>query len=138
MFGIIGLVLVGLVVGGVRLLKTRDNSYATQHAPVAPTNKPASNTPQAQPSKPPAPQQASPSVKVAPPASQQQSQVAVTQSGQNNPSTPASASLPHNVPNTTAISPGGLFATSVLMLMAAFFGRQLLKARASYRRYLQG
>ena len=49
----------------------------------------------------------------------------------------AAASTPTTVPATGPSLPG-MLATTVLMMIAAFFGGQLLRARAAYRRHLEG
>ncbi len=149
-FGIIALVLGGVTVGGLRLMKARNDAYASgqtqqtatnttkQPAVAQPkqeakqnetkNNNPTSTTPIDQgkvadapkPTPTPAPSQTQPAA----------SQPAAT------PPAPNAKKTDTSLPATSGLSPADFFATGGLMAIAAFFGSKLLKARADYRRYL--
>ncbi len=147
LFSIIALVMAGAVIGGVRLTKARNDSYATTSNKVAttgtkqqpaqqkadtpkPAPSPSNNTSQSQTPKvdPPKSTTAVPPVTNPDPST-----------SSNKTSTPA-ASTPSaqrsNLPATSSLTPIELLPTVVLMILAAFFGTRLLRARADYRRYI--
>lgn len=141
-FGVITLILGGAAVGVVRLMKARNNSYATaQSQPTA-----ANNQPQQQ-QNPPAEQKKEE-------AKQEEQKPASTPAPQQNtpaPSTPTPAPSPSaqqpTTVATTGTTPNGsmpatgpaedFLATAGLLSLAAFFGAKLIRARADYRRYVR-
>lgn|GEM_PF-4221599 len=138
-FGLIALILGGAAVGGVLLMKARNNSYAaarttqaTTNAPAAPQNeqKPEDKKqpdPQPQPQKPePAKTDTTaPTTPQPQPVAPQNNQVAKTDPGV----TPSTGSMP-------ATGPEDFFATVGMLMLAVFFGAKLLRSRADYRRYI--
>lgn len=137
-FAIIGLLLAGLVVGGVRLVKARNSHYAAVHTQSAATDQAppqSSSTPEQSTANNPAPGHTS-----TPPASPNSS------SASNNPTSPPNSPSPA-APNqspagpqsvaATGISLPEMIVTPILMMLAVFFGSRLVSIRAHYRRYLQ-
>lgn len=145
-FSIISLVFVGAAVGGVQLLKVRNDTYASkQQAPQKPQERQpqqqpkqeaktddsphknqtaVSNSPapqQNQPSSPPQPTRTSPSGTPAPAQQPTNNQVAVT-----GPTELA----------TTGPSTGDFVASMLLVMLAIFLGAKVLQARALVRRHL--
>lgn len=143
-FGIITLILGGAAVGVVRLMKARNNSYATaQSQPTAINNQPQQqqNPPAEQkkegakqeeqkPASTPAPQQSTPApstqtpTPARTPSAQQPTTVATT-------GTTPNGSMPATGPTEDFL------ATAGLLSLAAFFGAKLIRARADYRRYVR-
>lgn len=156
-FSIIAIILGGLTIGGVRILKARNDAYATQNnktsstPPVATsgnsqppqstpkktatTNTPAPSSPSTTnpAQKPVSTPQPSPAVAAAPPVSSSSSN---STPAPTTSSTSSTSNSQGNLPNTSALSPGGTLATIVLVILAGIFSGQLLRARSTYRRYL--
>jgi cytoskeletal protein RodZ len=145
-FGIITLVLGGAAVGVVRLMKARNNSYATSQAQPTATN----NQPQQQ-QNPPAEQKKEETKQEE--QKPQENKPAATETPAPAPSTPTPAPVtqqpaggsPTSVAATGATPNGSmpatgptedLLATAGLLSLAAFFGAKLIRARADYRRYV--
>jgi len=146
-FGIITLVLGGAAVGVVRLMKARNNSYATaQSQPTATNNQPQQqqNPPAAEPKKEEAKQEEQ---------KPQENKPATTETPAPAPSTPTPAPAtqqpagesPTSVAATGATPNGSMpatgptedfLATAGLLSLAVFFGAKLIRARADYRRYV--
>lgn len=153
-FGIIALVLGGAAVGGLRLMKARNASYAssqTQQTAAADTPKqPVTQQPKQEAKKDESKNTPQPASNDQSKTTQDQQKVADTKPATptpaptpSQPSTPQTSTPPpapdtknNALPATSGFSPADFFATFVLMLAAAFFGSKLLKARADYRRYL--
>ncbi len=140
-FSVITLLLGGIVIGGVRLLKVRDNSYASTSRQPA---KPAQSQPVAAQPQPAHTDNAPAAPKVATnptPAATAPSTVApketptVPVAPAPSPQTPASTS--GKLPETSDGSQPGLLLTGILMALSVWFGARLLKAKASYRHYLE-
>lgn len=143
-FGVITLVLGGAAVGVVRLMKVRNNSYATaQSQPTATNNQPQQQqNPPAEPKKDEAKQEEQ---KPASTPTPQQSTPPVTETPAPSTPTPAPSTEPTAVAATGATPNGSMpatgptedfLATAGLLSLAAFFGARLLRARADYRRYV--
>jgi hypothetical protein len=146
-FSIIALILGGAAIGGVRLIKARNNSFASSQAkPVAQADTKKQDQ-QAQPQKQQQKQSEDKSkTQTQQPAAQQQQQTPKPAA----PSTPtptqpapdtskkvaATPPTPQSVPDTSAFSPSDILPTFTLMIIAAFFGSKILRARADYRRYI--
>lgn len=131
-FGLITLVLGGAAVGAVRLLKARNDSYATA---------------QAQPVAANPPQQAQNDQKKEEPQKEQpqtnQSPQTTTPPSTSTPQTPTSTPAPAGTGGATpsgsmpATGPAEDFlATAALLSLITFFSVKLVKARADYRRYI--
>ena len=142
LFGLIAVVLGGIVVGGVRIIKARDVSYASASAKAKQGTTPqvtqksnnpqpaksqsqsagasstASNTQNSAPAQPTAPAPSAPST------SSTSTSSAPTPSQQD------------SLPKTYAFSPSDFGGTVVLMGLAAYFGSKLLRARANLRHYM--
>ena len=136
-FGIITLVLVGSAVGGVLLMKARNDSYASARPQTVaqnntPTNQPApkkddtkkdesqSNQQNQTPTDTPTPSStAQPSSQPAPTS---------TTTSQGSGATP-SGGMP-------ATGPSDVAATVTMLMLAVFFAGKLIRARADYRRYV--
>lgn len=129
-FGLIALVLGAAAVGGIRLMKVRNSSYAATQTQAQTT--------------PPQEQQKPEETKKEPQPAQQGAQ-------NSSPSTPAPAAKPSSQGGTptavteTGATPGGsmpatgpteFFATLGMLMLAVFFGAKILRARADYRRYV--
>lgn len=139
-FGVITLVLLGAAVGGVFLMKARNNSYAAaQKPPVAQTNQPTAQPEQkkdeAKKDQPAAPQnnqnqQQNPAPASNPAPAKPNPQPAQTPTPANNP--------PGATPNGSmpATGPEDMLLMIPLLMLAVFFGGKLLRARADYRRYV--
>jgi cytoskeletal protein RodZ len=139
-FSIIAVVLAGAAIGGVRLLKARNSSYATNtHVAEAPAQ----------------PQQSQPESQKQNTSNDQKSTTTDTSSQQKatTPTTttdttkkddakPSATPTPTpaqptntNLPNTSA-GFGDVGLTAIMMALAAFFASRILRARADYRRSL--
>lgn len=145
-FGIITLVLGGAAIGVVRLMKARNNSYATAQSQPTATN----NQPEQQQTPPPAeqkkeetkqeeqkPQENKPAETPAPaPSTPTPAPSAAQQPAGESPSSVAATGA---TPNGTMPATGpteDFLATAGLLTLAVFFGAKLLRARADYRRYV--
>ena len=141
-FGIIALVLGAAAVGGIRLMKARNASYASSQS----QKTAATDTTKQQPA---AKKDESKSTS-SPTSSTDKNKTSTTQQTPAAAPTPAASTPPpvttdttkstaasNALPATSGLSPSDFMATFVLMLAAAFFGSKLLKARADYRRYLR-
>lgn len=158
LFGIIALVLVGAIVGGVRLMKARNDSYvATSQGKVAQadtkqqpaqqktdTPKPATSdqkstsnsSPTQQPQKQPA--DTAKNTTAVPPVT---NPTPTPSANDKKDTTPAPTATPQpaqrsNLPATSGFALGDVAPTIVMMALAGFFGSRLLRARADYRRYI--
>jgi hypothetical protein len=148
-FGVIGLILVGATVGGVHLLKARNDSYAASQS--QPQQKPQQNMPTQpkQEAKKDDSQKKNEASKPTPPA-QSQSPAQQSQTAASKPSTtpPSATSAPAQQPQNNSVAatgPSSLAATGpsdvnfalsiLLMMLAVFFGARLLQARGLIRKY---
>lgn len=140
LFSIIALVLVGATVGGVRIIKARNDSYAASQREVAQTDtkqQPQPAQQKADTSKQPQSQDTSNKNNAVPPVTNPTPTPAASDT--KSTSTPQTASTPQqhsNLPATSSFTPGEVLPTIVLMGLAGFFGNKLLRARADYRRYI--
>jgi cytoskeletal protein RodZ len=151
-FGIIALILGGAAVGGLRLMKARNASYAStqsqQTAVDTSKQQPAAQQPKNQAKKDESKSTSDDKNKS---SSTQQTTASDNKQAQTPATTPSPASSTpqpatdttkdnatanNSLPATSGVSPPDFLATFSLMLVAAFFGSKLLKARADYRRYL--
>lgn len=148
-FGVIGLVLVGATVGGVRLLKARNSSYAASQS--QPQQKPQQNTPE-QPKQEAKKDDSQKKNEASKPSSSAQPQPPAQQNqpAASKPSTtsPSATSTPAQQPQNNSVAatgPSSLaatgpsevnFALSILLVMlAVFFGVRLLQARGLVRKH---
>lgn len=142
LFSIIALVLVGATVGGVRIIKARNDSYAASQREVAQTDtkqQPQPAQQKADTSKQHQSQDTSNKNNAVPPVTNPTPTPAASDT--KSTSTPQTASTPQpqqhsNLPATSGFAPGEVLPTIVLMGLAGFFGSKLLRARADYRRYV--
>lgn len=134
-FIIIVVILLGLVMGGLRLLKDRNVHYASRASQSA-TNgqqqapeQPQAQPPQATPSQPPQNQPAAPQ--------QQTSQSNPSPQPQPQPA-PAVSQQPTSTPSQVPVTGPAEDAlmTIVLMMLAAYFAFILKRAKLSYRKLL--
>jgi outer membrane biosynthesis protein TonB len=149
-FGVIGLVLTGITVGGVQLLKARNNSYAASQS--QPQPKPAQSTPEQtkqEVAKTDAQKKSGTSKSNASSGDQaqpQKSQPAAQKPAVASPSaTPTPAQQPQNN-SVAATGPSSLAATgpsdinfaasTILMMSAIFFGARVVQARGLIRKHL--
>jgi cytoskeletal protein RodZ len=158
LFSIIALVLAGVAVGGVRLIKARNDSYASQGKVAQTDNKQQPAQHKADTSKPVATDQKDAN------SSTKQSQKQNTDSSKNTAAVPPvtnstptptpapatndkkdmpAAAVPQppaqnhsNLPATSGFALSEVLPTLALMALAGFFGSKLLRARADYRRYI--
>lgn len=142
-FSIIGLVLAGVAVGGVQLLKARNNTYASvQQAP----QKPQESQPQKQPKQEAKSDGNQTNNQSTGNPAPQQPQAPSSQSNQTSPNaSPAPAQQPANNQvattgpkevATTGPSFAGFVASMLLVMLAIFFGAKVLQARALVRKHL--
>jgi cytoskeletal protein RodZ len=142
LFGIIAVILIGAAVGGVRLIKARNDSYASSQHKVAQTD--TKQQPAQQP------QQKKDNTSSSSSTSTSQTKTAVPPSTgttpaptSNSTSTPTPKTTPSvapqqdtHLPATSGFSPSEALPTLTLMALAGLFGSKLLRARADYRRYI--
>jgi cytoskeletal protein RodZ len=142
LFGIIAVILIGAAVGGVRLIKARNDSYASSQHKVAQTD--TKQQPAQQP------QQKKDNTSSSSSTSTSQTKTAVPPSTgttpaptSNSTSTPTPKTTPSvapqqdtHLPATSGFSPSEALPTLTLMVLAGLFGSKLLRARADYRRYI--
>jgi len=145
-FSIISLVLVGVTVGGVQLLKARNNTYASrQQIPQKPQERQPQQSPK-QEAKTDDSQHKNQTVANNNPTPQQQSQSSASQSNKTSPaatSSPAPQPANNQVANTgptELATTGPSFINSVasilLVMLAIFLGAKVLQARALVRGHL--
>jgi len=142
LFSIIALVLVGATVGGVRIIKARNDSYAASQRKVAqtdtkqqpqPAQQKADTSKSADTSKQPQSQDTSNKNSAVPPVTNPTPTPAASDTKSTSTPQPQQHS---NLPATSSFTPGEALPTIVLMGLAGFFGSKLLRARADYRRYI--
>jgi hypothetical protein len=139
-FGLIAVVLSGAVVGGARFIKARNDSYVTKPSAVATNKQPRTGQPKtAQPDassqSPPGPQQSTDQTSASASTGQTAAPASLPPVTNSTSSVSKPVTIPQTVPNTSAT--GDLTFTFILMVIAAFFGSKLLKARADCRRYVE-
>lgn len=147
-FGIITLVLGGAAIGVVRLMKARNNSYATSQSQPTATN----NKPEQQQTPPPAeqkkeetkqeeqkPQDNKPATTETPAPSTPTPTPTPSTQQQPTGGSPSSVAATGATPNGSMPATGpteDFLATAGLLSLAVFFGAKLIRARADYRRYV--
>ena len=151
LFGIIAVILVGAAVGGVRLIKARNDSYASSQHKVAQTDTKQQPAQQPQQKK----DNTSSSSSTSTPQTQSNQNTSQTKTAvppstgttpaptSNSTSTPTPKTTPSvapqqdtHLPATSGFSPSEALPTLTLMALAGLFGSKLLRARADYRRYI--
>lgn len=147
-FSVIAIGFIGIAAGGMFFLKSRNHTLATAHSHQAPqqqtqaaadqTKQEAAKTEESKPDTSAAKNEDKKTEEkpAAAPAQQTTSTPAPAPDNKSatDQSTPAT---PTAVPATGPSLPG-MIATTILMMAAAFFGSQLLRARSAYRRHLEG
>lgn len=146
-FSVIAIGFIGLAAGGMFFLKSRDHTLATASTQQVPQKQAqtASEEAKKEATKPEENKSSSPTK----PEEKTEAKPSATPSQANTP-TPAPApdnksaqdqaaatATPTAVPATGPSLPG-MMATLVLMMAAAYFGGQLIRARNTYRRHLEG
>jgi outer membrane biosynthesis protein TonB len=135
-FSLIGIILLGFAIGGVRFMKARNDSLASNHSQPA---KPQS-TPEQKPSDTKKPEDSKPaSNNPAPSTPTPPSQPSVPQ---QNPSTPPASPSDSSVAaagpqSVAATGPTDIVVSLVLLMSAVFFASQIVRARADCRRYIR-
>lgn len=141
-FSVIAVGFIGLAAGGMSFLKSRNHTLATAHTQQAPQKQTAATD---QPKKDVAKTEASQPSTTAKKDENKTEKSATTQPAAATPA-PApdnkkaedqAVATPTAVPATGPSLPG-MIATTALMMAAAFFGSQLMRARQAYRRHLEG
>lgn len=149
LFGIIAVILIGAAVGGVRLIKARNDSYASSQQKIAQSNtkqQPAQQPQQKKDSTSSSPSTSTPQTQSNQNTSQTKTAVppstgttpAPTTSNTSTPKTTPSVAPQQDthLPATSGFSPTEALPTLTLMALAGLFGSKLLRARADYRRYI--
>lgn len=141
-FGIISLVLAGAAVGGVLLMKARNNSYASSRAQSVAQNNTAKQSTEkkdegkkndSQPAQSNQNQQSqAPATTATPTPSSSQTQSS-SRPVQNAPQGGSGATPDGSMPAT---GPSDVVATMIMLMLAVFFSGKLIRARADYRRYV--